>query len=772
MTHDRSAPRGIAQPRKPDPGGASKSLKPRPSAQRGATAGTADLMNLDDYWMQFDSPTGASMPPPADRAATSSTNAVASAIPIKARNTVAAESHLPVASLPHPPQTQRMNTEFGYVQRRVRKTSIDERQFFASNLLPTRKRPADSSPQVPPVSNLALPNDPALSAGIPDYTLDQTPSGFAISNHASPQASLGLNAYGMGDEAFLASAGSYQQNFSSVAAANPFATVYSQTPMGSSLNSTEFFSPPTSGYQSTASTPQPVYENDQLKYFDQTGMMDLRAQRGIPNSFAAPRTSTLSASLQPQYVFTPTNETAFGTVSGPSSAVHSTMSSPHLSFVQQQQQQVTPTQVLGQANFSAVTMARQPNMTFSGADRGMFTFGGDSDNEDDEPNLYSDQGLATANDFRSIEDPSATDMSLASLQWDPQFLGHYNGSLPESIGHHRKHVTIGSTDVMDMSGDWTASGGGLGRAHGSAASVSDVRNREQDPRRQKIARTTSTPNTSQLLQQSRNQQSRTSPNTPPESALSSAAPSRPSSPGGSRNSDGSAAGPTTCSNCFTQTTPLWRRNAEGQPLCNACGLFLKLHGVVRPLSLKTDVIKKRNRNSTNSLAVGASSRSAKKVGRKNPISSSALSGPSRSPTSGLNADSPPAGPISGLSNAATGAVAYAGGGKGGVVPIAAAPPKPINPPAAAAIARSVVQQVAPKRQRRLEKAGTGPEQQPQPQQSQEPGDLPARSSGAPARSRVVPLAPAMPPAAMNPANHSIAGGQGASQEWEWLTMSL
>lgn len=40
------------------------------------------------------------------------------------------------------------------------------------------------------------------------------------------------------------------------------------------------------------------------------------------------------------------------------------------------------------------------------------------------------------------------------------------------------------------------------------------------------------------------------------------------------------------------------------------------------------------------------------------------------------------------------------------------------------------------------------------------------------RSKVVPLAPAMPPAATNPANHSIAGGQGASQEWEWLTMSL
>lgn len=55
-------------------------------------------------------------------------------------------------------------------------------------------------------------------------------------------------------------------------------------------------------------------------------------------------------------------------------------------------------------------------------------------------------------------------------------------------------------------------------------------------------------------------------------------------------------GSTACSNCSTKTTPLWRRDSAGNPLCNACGLFLKLHGVVRPLSLKTDVIKKRNRN--------------------------------------------------------------------------------------------------------------------------------------------------------------------------------
>ncbi|KAG9319323.1 hypothetical protein KVV02_001463 [Mortierella alpina] len=74
-----------------------------------------------------------------------------------------------------------------------------------------------------------------------------------------------------------------------------------------------------------------------------------------------------------------------------------------------------------------------------------------------------------------------------------------------------------------------------------------------------------------------------------------------SSAGGS-SADGASSVPlipTKCTNCDTQTTPLWRRNPEGLPLCNACGLFLKLHGVVRPLSLKTDVIKKRNRNGQN-----------------------------------------------------------------------------------------------------------------------------------------------------------------------------
>ena len=37
----------------------------------------------------------------------------------------------------------------------------------------------------------------------------------------------------------------------------------------------------------------------------------------------------------------------------------------------------------------------------------------------------------------------------------------------------------------------------------------------------------------------------------------------------------------TCSNCSTSTTTLWRRNSQGEPVCNACGLYFKLHSVSR-----------------------------------------------------------------------------------------------------------------------------------------------------------------------------------------------
>ncbi|KAI5963662.1 uncharacterized protein KGF55_002542 [Candida pseudojiufengensis] len=53
-----------------------------------------------------------------------------------------------------------------------------------------------------------------------------------------------------------------------------------------------------------------------------------------------------------------------------------------------------------------------------------------------------------------------------------------------------------------------------------------------------------------------------------------------------------------CTNCETKTTPLWRKSNNGDLLCNACGLFFKLHGVLRPLNHNNN---HNNNNNNNNL---------------------------------------------------------------------------------------------------------------------------------------------------------------------------
>ncbi|CAB3227568.1 unnamed protein product [Arctia plantaginis] len=56
-----------------------------------------------------------------------------------------------------------------------------------------------------------------------------------------------------------------------------------------------------------------------------------------------------------------------------------------------------------------------------------------------------------------------------------------------------------------------------------------------------------------------------------------------------------------CTNCQTTTTSLWRRNAHGETVCNACGLYYKLHNINRPLAMKKDSIQTRKRKPKNSI---------------------------------------------------------------------------------------------------------------------------------------------------------------------------
>ncbi|KAM5454827.1 GATA type transcriptional activator of nitrogen-regulated protein [Microsporum audouinii] len=53
--------------------------------------------------------------------------------------------------------------------------------------------------------------------------------------------------------------------------------------------------------------------------------------------------------------------------------------------------------------------------------------------------------------------------------------------------------------------------------------------------------------------------------------------------------------PKACQNCGTTLTPLWRRDDQGNTICNACGLYYRLHGSHRPVAMKKTVIKRRKR---------------------------------------------------------------------------------------------------------------------------------------------------------------------------------
>ena len=738
-THPSQSPSGIAQLRQ-----SAASFNPSTSQ--------SDAMNLDDFLVpsSVTSPFEEASPSPQSNTTSVTTLPPSTAaIPIKTKKT--SEPYHPLASAPGLPQHRGNTGEFEYVQRHVRKTSIDDRRVrfdTKGNAIHTdvngnRKRPADSSPQVPALNSIAIPNEPDADAQLENYNLD-----FAtIQGAHHPPHPFSINTFdnNFQDDQILHSAGPFQPNFNFSPLASPLTghgpfSMYNNLSLASSVPSGgDYYSPSASAYPSNVSTPQPGSNGGDV-YFERK----MAKNPGFQNN----QQSTLQSSLSTQYLYNQ-NEGMFGAVtSAPMQEYERMAFAGH--------QHVNPAQVL-QNNFSS---APSPAMGGTRSD-GMFTFGADSDNEDDE-NLLSDPAMIMNTEY-SFKDTSPMQFGGTGMSAD------YNMGINMGQGL-KKQVTIGSTDRLQQAGEWS---GAMERKHGSSVSVSDVRNRGQDPRRQKIPRTTSTPNTLSLAQQQfMNSRTFSSPNSPPESGLTSVDPSQPSSPGGSRNEDSST--PTTCTNCFTQTTPLWRRNPEGQPLCNACGLFLKLHGVVRPLSLKTDVIKKRNRGGGASAPPATTTRATKKASRKNSMSQAPLV--TTPPAQPQGSDSP--GSIQGsVDNSSTAASTPTSTGvgtsKSANIPIAAAPPRNNSSTnLASSVPMRATLPVVPKRQKNKSKSSIPFSQDTEMVDADDISGRSGKNTAAQSNLRNA----AFPGTGMMnalPNQPLVAGGSTSNnQEWEWLTMSL
>jgi GATA-binding protein len=775
-----AAPSGIAQLRQ--------------SIDASTAAPPSDAMNLDDLISSASiaTPIGDSpspRPEPSQSSSSNNNSAIGTAIPIKTRRGVQEQEIVPpAASVPVPAHDRVRGYEFDYVQRHVRKTSVDEKRVcrfrngrdrVANSNQQARKRPAESSPQVPAIHSIAIPNDPDAEFGLNGYSLDNSTHGGNYNNSVpNPGMPFNLDTFNLQDDPILHSAGPFQQNFAFSPTGSPLVTngpfsMYTSTPMGSSLTSTDYYSPPGSGFPSSASTPQPMQSNEDV-YFERRAV-DMRHPRPV-NNFSAARSSGLSRSLQPHYMYQQHNEDAMFSTSaaGPIPG----FTTQHYSNIQQH---VNPSQVLQHPQYSH---SHSPALPGPRQDA-MFTFGADSDNEDEES--FGDRGMMIQSDFSTMDDPTLEMGS--SMQWDSNLNNQFNNmAVRYPGGPTRRQVTIGGTEMVGSPQDWPPVGD-MRRQHGSAVSVSDFRNRNVDPRKQKIPRTSSIPNALNMIQQGLPSRSIPSPNSPPESGFSSVVPSRPASPGGSKNDENGV--PTTCTNCFTQTTPLWRRNPEGHPLCNACGLFLKLHGVVRPLSLKTDVIKKRNRGSGTSMPVGnAATRSSKKASRKNSIvQASVTTPPANKAPSANDSDSPRS--VQGSTNEAStaGSTPTSFGASNpkpsGVVPIAAAPPKPALAPAASSVPSRTTISMTPKRQRRHSKGAADANSQETEMADADGTNGKAKSSISNTKGKSAiatsSQSQAMRTVAAGNASGATSGAQqtmgtatapGSTQEWEWLTMSL
>ena len=583
----------------------------------------------DPNSMQLDSPptqsTNGQTSSPSTFQSPPSIQRPSSAVPIRPFQPPPIETSVGIATtVPYVPvASQNAKKEFSFVQKRLRKTSMDVSAmvFFHAlirNLMVQgRKRPADFSPRVPPVTSIVIPNDPEpetypaefsrLSAKIPSFGLDplamEAPEGFDNSNVHSPNLNATFTfSPDLANHQYFPSGTSGGMYSPPHSASTPQSgnTTPQPPPELTSEALFAFGNLPTRGYtvpiRGNMSAPQDTH--DYALAFDATGLYSAPSSLSIPSSFH----------MNNDFL----NSHPFASHIDPASMINSLPSS-----------------------------FRSSQSMFGFNDGGMELL---------QPDDTEWTGARSSSGFNHPSrqlDASLTTPPLSGISLNPNSLLAQNPTSP-GINVPSRKVTIsapertGTSPTKQRTWPYAVNPQSNRRQQATFASMQDIQTR----RPKALSRVNSTPTTPKLSTTNTPQSLSLPPSPEPISPDGPPQPPSQQQPGNHarRQSISSSKAPpppndgtTTCTNCHTTNTPLWRRNPEGQPLCNACGLFLKLHGVVRPLSLKTDVIKKRNRGGGNSAGTNSANATdavpTRTSARKSSIANKRSSNPTSTNTS-------------------------------------------------------------------------------------------------------------------------------------------
>ena len=222
--------------------------------------------------------------------------------------------------------------------------------------------------------------DEKSTADSPGYPLDSShPSGVPHHNNR-PRTPFQLDAFTIDRGPIITSASPFQQSLS-FSPSNPlllyhrpFSAGSNNASIPSSLNSTDYYSPSGSTHPSAVSALQPIPDNEQM--FG----MDMRHQRSPPFSRRPP---TRSNSIVPQYTYNANGVSMFTAV---------TSAGPSTSFPSPK-----PFGMVQHINDTQEFPSDHP-MPSPGLHMGygnMFSFGGDSDNKDEEGVTFADRTVST-----------------------------------------------------------------------------------------------------------------------------------------------------------------------------------------------------------------------------------------------------------------------------------------------------------------------------------------------------------------------------------------